>query len=40
MSFQERLVIEKLYKNNMNLSEMNALAGILNRNKSLLTGKL
>ena len=33
MSFQERLVIEKLYKNNMNLSEMNALAGILNRNR-------
>ena len=33
MSFQERLVIEKLYKNHMNLSEMNTLAGMLNRNR-------
>ena len=33
MSFQERLIIEKLYKNHMNLSEMNALAGMLNRNR-------
>lgn len=33
MSFQERLVIEKLYKNHMNLSEMNTLAGMLDRNR-------
>ena len=33
ISFQERLVIEKLYKNHMNLSEMNTLAGMLNRNR-------
>ena len=33
MSFQERLVIEKLYKNHMNLSKMNTLAGMLDRNR-------
>ena len=33
MSFQERLVIEKLYINHMNLSEMNTLAGMLDRNR-------